>query len=204
MSQPTKPQRLRIVCKGSHTVPLDRLKVIQGDLKLLDPEEAAKLRRRIETKGFDAPFFVWKNKILDGTQRYQVLQAIAADGWIIPDLPACEIKAKNLKEAKDRILGYISQFGTVTDEGLYEFISTTEGITLEDLNLPNLSIPEFEAGYLQDEPTTPTPQIGTGVVTEEAVERAAEQLERTPGSEKEKVEVTCPDCGEAFMVDKPV
>lgn len=203
MSQSTKSPQLKIACKGSHTVPLDRLKVIQGDLKSLGEEEEAQLRRRIETKGFDAPFFVWKNKILDGTQRYQVLKAMQEDGWVIPDLPACEIKARNSTEAKDRILGYISQFGTITDEGLYEFVTSTKGITLEDLNLPSLDLTRFQEGYLSDDNEFPTPEIGGGLVTEAAVAQAAEKLDHPPGGTKEKIDCTCPDCGEVFQVDKP-
>ena len=110
---------------------MDSLGVIQGDLKELTEENYAKLRGRIETKGFDAPLFVWQNAILDGTQRYRVLHRMLADGWELPDhmVPVCDIEAASLEEAKERLLGYVSQYGTVTDEGLYEFLRSCSRIT---------------------------------------------------------------------------
>jgi len=101
-----------IKCKGSRWAKLDSLEVIQGDLKELSEEGYAKLRKRIETIGFDAPIFVWKNKILDGTQRYRILTKMLKEGWTLPKgVPVCDIQAKNLSEAKERLLGYVSQFG---------------------------------------------------------------------------------------------
>ena len=92
--------QLKIKCKGSRLSNLKDLKVIQGGLKTLSDENKAKLRNRIEQFGFDAPFFVWRDKILDGTQRKQVLEEMEADGWKIGKVPVCDIQAASLKEAK--------------------------------------------------------------------------------------------------------
>jgi len=129
---------IRIVCKGSGMELLSNLQIIQGDLKELNEQNLKKLRRRIETKGFDAPFFIWQNKILDGTQRKKVLDAMLADGWRLPEgkVPVCEIKAENLQDAKDRLLGYISQYGQITETGLSDFLSNLDCPDIENLSLP--------------------------------------------------------------------
>lgn len=137
---------IKIKCKGSRLELLDKLEIIQGDLKELSKENLAKLRKRIETKGFDAPIFVWKNNILDGTQRKKVLDDMLADGWILPDnkVPVCDIEAKNIQEAKDRLLGYISQYGKITETGLSEFLATIDVPDLETIDLPDFDFESFQ------------------------------------------------------------
>ena len=138
-----------IKCKGSRWAKLESLTVIQGDLKELSEENYAKLRNRIETHGFDAPIFVWKDKILDGTQRYRVLGKMVEEGWTLPKgVPVCDIQAKNLSEAKERLLGYVSQFGKLTEDGLYEFLQGIEEPDLATLDLPDFDWDGFEAGFL--------------------------------------------------------
>jgi hypothetical protein len=51
---------------------------------------------------------------------------MAEEGYEIPPLPCALIEAKNRKEAAEKILLISSQYGRVTDEGLYEFLSTNE------------------------------------------------------------------------------
>lgn len=149
-----KAKTIRIACQGSRMAKLDDLELIQGDLKELSAENYGKLRRRIEQKGFDAPLFVWENKILDGTQRYRVLNKMVEDGWVLPknQVPVCDIEAASLEEAKDRLLGYVSQYGKLTEEGLYEFLSGMEMPDLETVDFPDFDLEEFKAGFLEDEP----------------------------------------------------
>ena len=142
---------IQIKCKGSRLAKFDSLKVIQGDLKELSEEAYAKLRRRIKEKGFDAPLFVWKGKILDGTQRYRVLGEMIKDGWSLPKgVPVCDIQAKNLSDAKERVLGYVSQYGKLVEEGLYEFLQDMEDPDFTTLDLPDFDWEAFEQGFLQD------------------------------------------------------
>jgi len=145
-----------IKCKGSRWAKLESLEVIQGDLKELSEDGYAKLRKRIETIGFDAPIFVWKNKILDGTQRYRILTKMIEEGWTLPKgVPVCDIQTKNLSEAKERLLGYVSQFGKLTDEGLYEFLQGMDEPDLSTLDLPDFDLEEFKIGYLAPDPGEP-------------------------------------------------
>ena len=139
---------IQIKCAGARLESLKKLESVQGDLKSLSVKNAAKLKTRIETKGFDAPFFVWENKILDGTQRKRVLETMIAEGWVLPDgkVPVCDIEAANLDEAKDRLLGYVSQYGKVDAEGLRAFLEDLPDIDLETLDLPDFDMVAFELG----------------------------------------------------------
>lgn len=203
-------QTIEIKCQGARRVPLASLVVIQGDLKELSDEAGAKLRWRIEHQGFDAPLFIWQDMILDGTQRYRVLNQMRADGWELPGglVPVCDIEAANLAEAKDRLLGFVSQYGTLTDEGLYEFLSGMTDPHLESLDLPGFNLAAFRAGWLDDEGTEISaapalhPEIGRGAVTGADMDRASGRLDQTPGVVKQKIAVTCPKCHRGFQVDK--
>jgi hypothetical protein len=203
-------QTIAIKCKGSRSVPLASLVVIQGNLKDLSETNFAKLRWRIENKGFDAPLFVWGDMILDGTQRHRVLTQMLADGWQLAGglVPVCDIEADSLEEAKDRLLGYVSQYGTLTDEGLYEFLSGMTDPHLASLDLPGFNLEAFRAGWLDDEGTEASaapvlhPEIGRDAVTGDDIDRAADRLDQAPASKKVKIAVTCPQCHRGFQVDK--
>jgi hypothetical protein len=210
MEEAAIDRTIRLACQGSRLAPLGALEVIQGDLKELSEENAAKLRWRIEHLGFDAPLFVWQDKILDGTQRVRILHEMLADGWHLPEgmVPVCDIEAATLAEARERLLGYVSQYGTVTDEGLYEFLSTMPDPHLASLDLPGFNLDAFRVGWLQDVPeerlAAPVlhPTIDRSEVTAEDVGREAARLDRAPASPKEKTVLTCPKCGKDFLVDK--
>src|SRR5215831_14591709 len=100
-----------------------------------------------------------KNYILDGTQRDRVLKRMAEEGYKIPPLPCALIQAKNRKEAAEKILLISSQYGRVTDEGLYEFLSTNEidfGELEPLLELPALDLEEFKEGWMTEPDFSPT------------------------------------------------
>ncbi len=141
MKQTMTTKIIKIKCKGSRLVDLSTLKIIQGELKDLSPMNHIKLRKRITEKGFDAPFFVWRDKILDGTQRKKVLDLLIEEGWTIEGgkVPVCDIKAQNLNEAKDRLLGFVSMYGKVTQDGVSEFLASIEEPDLETIELPGVS-----------------------------------------------------------------
>ncbi len=139
---------IAIKCKGSRMARLTDLEIIQGDLKELSEEDGDKLRQRIETMGFDAPLFVWQNKILDGTQRFHTVKAMLKDGWELPGglVPVCDIEAADLPEAKERLLGYVSQYGKLTEAGLHDFMADMDVSALDTLDLPGFDMEAFEGG----------------------------------------------------------
>jgi len=143
---------IQIKVKNCPLIPINKLEIIQGNLKELSKVNYDKLKDRIARLGFDAPIFVWKGKVLDGTQRIRTVQKMIEDGYSLPGnkLPIVEIQAKDINEAKERLLGYISQFGKVTDEGLYEFIQGLD-IDFGSLDLPDFNMDKFKIGWFEKE-----------------------------------------------------
>jgi hypothetical protein len=120
---------------------------------------------------------------LDSTLRDRVLKKMAEEGYKVPALPCPLISAKDRKDAAEKILLISSQYGRVTDERLYEFLSTND-LDFEELEplleLPALDLEEFKEGYIQE------PTYGPGSADEQ-------------GSLDQKSPVTCPECGHQFV-----
>ncbi len=133
---------IEIKCSGKDYLPLGELTTFQGNLKTLSEENYKKLRKQIEQHGFIVPFFVWKsgdkNYILDGHQRETVLLRMRSEGVLIPDeYPVVFIEAENRKEAKAKLLAINSQYGTMTEEGLFDFVDNDFNFgDLSDFTLP--------------------------------------------------------------------
>lgn len=148
--------------KGLPTIDYRTLKELQGNFKELSEDNYLRLKTNllgadgIPANGFIIPFFVWFEPktntpyIVDGHQRYRVLLAENATPY---NLPYIEIKAKNKKQAKEKVLLISSQYGKVTREGFDEFtcdidvdfikgITTFTGFTLppmDSFELENLN-----------------------------------------------------------------
>ncbi len=150
-----------ITCTGAELVPIDKLQNFQGSLKTLDQKRYKKIRRAIEKHGFSFPVFVWKDGddhfIIDGHQRLFTVREMIRDGWKLKDnlIPIDWIQAKTKKEAKEKILLAMSQYGIYTDRSLYEFIEL-EGLDLEglkgEIDLPQVNLEKFEEGWGKDLP----------------------------------------------------
>jgi len=142
-------KQVNIACRAADILPLEKLTVIQGDLKKLSEMNIEKLKKSILKYGFSAPIFIWesgikkpKYNILDGTQRVTVLKMMQKDGYKIPDLLVVYISAKNKKEAMEKLLHITSQYGEFDREGLDSFllgIDATEEL-LETLRLSEADI----------------------------------------------------------------
>lgn len=109
------------------TIPIADLLPTQGNLKHLTEKNYQKLKSRIEHRGFSVPVYIWEDDkgvkhLLDGHQRRQVL---ITEGWNDP-IPYLKIPAKDLQEAMARLLEITSQYATITQEGIDEFIATYE------------------------------------------------------------------------------
>ena len=106
------------------TIPIADLLPTQGDLKDLTEKNYNKLKNTIDKRGFSVPVYVWENDkgikhLLDGHQRQRVL---TTEGWHEP-IPYLKVPAKDLQEAMARLLEITSQYGTITQEGIDEFIA---------------------------------------------------------------------------------
>ena len=164
-------KKINVTCKGSRTVPREKLEAFQGNLVELKPENFEKLKRLIIDMGFRFPVYVWKDKIIDGHQRLFVLNhLIENEGYIFPhEVPVCDIEAEDEREAKHLILIARSEFGDTTEHGLFEFLESSE-IMLDDvkfnLELPGIDVDQFQSNFYVDLPggepelREPAPELG--------------------------------------------
>lgn len=142
---------------GLPTAPISSFAATQGDLKFLSKDNYDKLKGNIERRGFDLPVSVWiddagQKWLLDGHQRKHVLET---EGWLTP-IPYLEVKAKDLSEASERLLEITSQYGTITQEGLDEYIAKFELPEFDVLNRTNFDgIFEFSI----EEPEEDEPEL---------------------------------------------
>ena len=123
-------ETIEVRCQAAVNLDLTDLTPLQGGLKELSAASFEKLKQSVLKHGITFPFFIWQsdgeNYILDGTQRDRVLKRMADEGYEVPQLPCALIQARDRKEAAEKILLISSQYGRLTDEGLYEFLSTND------------------------------------------------------------------------------
>lgn len=120
------------------TAPITEFHQSQGELKYLSKDNYQKLKKAIEKNGFDIPVYVWKDEdgkkwLLDGHQRRHLL---TTEGWNEP-IPYLTIEAPDKKSAMARLLQITSQYGTITQEGIDNFIATYELPELEIFEMAN-------------------------------------------------------------------
>ena len=148
---------IKIQCETKLYLPLENLNEFQGELKTLSVENFEKLKKQIIEQGFSSPFLVWKNSgkyfLLDGHQRKRVVTKLKEAGYKVPDLPCVEIFAKTKLEAKKKLLSYVSQFGKVDKQGLYQYIIDAElGIEdMQEFEIPELNMEEFKEEFFGED-----------------------------------------------------
>lgn len=157
----TTQKTVHVSCTASHQADLSSFVPFQGDLKVLSPESKAKLKSEILLRGFSFPLFVWQQDgiryLLDGHQRFAVLNELRNEGYVIPEIPYDIVEADSIQEAKTKLLGVASQYGTFNHLGLIDFVKTAE-LKLEDLTtikLPGINLSRISLDFLAP-PTMPT------------------------------------------------
>lgn len=162
--------------------PIKELNATQGDLKFLSKINYDKLKNNIEKHGFDIPVTVWIDSqgekwLLDGHQRKHVLET---ENWLNP-IPYLVIKAPNMQTAAERLLEITSQYGTVTQEGLDEYIAKFELPEMETLEMTNFdSIFDFSLQKAPEEDPNFEP-----IDSDDKKDNRLDQLN----------EIQCPKCG---------
>lgn len=152
---------IEINCTGSEYIPLSKFNELQGNLKELDQSSYEILERSLEKYGIIAPWLAWRDSkkkiwIMDATQRTRICNENVKSGkWTIKDIPTIFIKAKNRKEAKEKLLVLNGKAAKITYEGLYEFINKPNfELDIEtfetELDLPDIDLESFKAGWMED------------------------------------------------------
>jgi ParB-like chromosome segregation protein Spo0J len=127
-------QDIKVNCETKHYFPFRELKIIQdGDhaLKELSKENYLKLKASILEFGIISPIHLWRDlngvmQCIDGTQRLKTFEAMENEGYAIPPVPCVIVEAATEREAKKILLTLVSQYGKLTDEGLYEYVVKNE------------------------------------------------------------------------------
>lgn len=149
---------IQIKCTGAGLLSHKEMTPFQGDLKTLSTENYEKLKKEILELGFSEPISVWKNDgkfyLLNGHQRHRVLTQMSdKEGYYIPAVPVNFIEAIDEREAKKKILSLTSQFGEITDQGLYEFMHDSD-ISFPEINdsfrFPEIDLDKFKEEYFSD------------------------------------------------------
>jgi len=163
----TNEKIIPVTCTSSHLVDIEKLKPIQGKLKSRTRKQLYSLRSLIIKYGFSFPMYIWQDGniqyTLDGHGRDYICKELVKEGYafqqkdgsVSAQLPAVLIDAKNKIEAKEKLLALNSSFGTITEEGLiefifepyyelHEFLSLKENLDIPDINL-DLLVPDMES-----------------------------------------------------------
>lgn len=179
-------QTIKVKCKSAGLLTLDQMTIIQGNLKELSKEDYENFKKIIIKHGYSDPINIWvdedKNKILSGTTRFLTIRTMRdKEGFIVPPLPVSYVEADTLKEAKEKLLAFASQFGKVTKQGTYEYISQSE-IDYRELagyKLPGFKLASFELEYFTEK-------------------KEREPVEKPKKSTVEFIE--CPNCHKEFRL----
>lgn len=150
--------KVHINCTGETELPVQTLEEFQGNLKYLSEESYKKLRDNIEYHGFTSPVLLWrnpegKNMILDGHQRLRVVRSMIDEGYECDPIPVCFVDAENEYRAKNILLSFVSQYGKVESQGLYEFIHNNEidvNTMFDNFSIPGIEPDSFMAEYFAD------------------------------------------------------
>lgn len=118
---------IKVKCEGAELVALEKLVIIQNNLKELSTENYEMLKNEILNDGFKFPIEAWKDngvyKIINGTHRKKVLDQLKKEGHKIPKIPVSIIHADNLQDAIKSILSSTSSYAKIDSQGLYELMS---------------------------------------------------------------------------------
>lgn len=140
-------KNIKIKCRGTASVPINKLVDFQGNLKKLKSDEYAKLKLSIMKYGFRFPVFVWGKNIIDGHQRVYTVKKMLSEGYKISgNIPVVSIQAKDRAEAKKLLLIYNSRYGQVTQEGFIEFLKDSD-IDFADIS-GELVYPEIDLNLI--------------------------------------------------------
>lgn len=161
---PQDAKTIRIATEGATTVDINTLNDLQpSNFKTLTVTDYQKLKNSILELGFSFPIDMWtdsqgKRWVVDSHQRLKVLRKMRdEEGYIIPPLPADHTHAKNRKEARKKLLAAASKYGSISEEGLTDFLNETDfEIPVEEV-MDFVTFPEIEylSGKDEVEPAEP-------------------------------------------------
>lgn len=179
-------KQVRIAVGEMVWVDIDELHEFQGDLKELSIENYEKGKKSVLDLGFSFCPHAWESEgklhLLDGHQRKRILKKMREEGYKIPKVPTIKVEARDYQEAKKKVLAGTSQYGEITNEGLYQFIHESEidPASLQmSFRFPEIDLPKFNEAYFSEP---------------EHVEFEARGSQEKDEGDFQKFDHTCPKC----------
>jgi len=134
---------------------------------LKDPDRnVSKLVNAIIKNGWSFPVFVWAghNYVIDGAGRKLAVEQLIKQGHEIKEIPVLEIEAKDLEEAKRKVLEVSSQYGDVTKDSFRLFAQDLD-LDFDDFNIKGIDkdvllSPEEADDEVPETPKEPTSKLG--------------------------------------------
>lgn len=150
--------KVRTDIEGVIQVDVDELAPFQGDLKILSDENYERIKNSMVDLGYSFVVHAWKQSdqvhILDGHQRVKALKRMRENGIEVPKIQVVLVKAKDLREAKKKVLAGASQYGEMVPDGLAKFMKEFK-IEVPDINLsfhfPEINMEGFQKSYFPKE-----------------------------------------------------
>jgi len=143
-------------------IDVDKFEPTQGNLKELDGLNYQKLRNEIVRLGFTSPVYLYEDlktgrtmKVIDGHQRIKtVSKMMKEEGFKFEGIPVIYVKADSLAQAMEMLLGFVSQYGHVTMDGLVQFMEDQK-FQIDDIekrfSLPALNLNDLRRRLSLDE-----------------------------------------------------
>jgi len=131
----------------------------QGNLKELSDEDYEKIKKEIVETGFSFAPHAWKDPkrrklfLIDGHQRIKAVRRLVKDGYKVGKIPTVIVEAKSYDEAKRKVLQGVSQYGKVTQQGLFDFtVDAKIDPKLMEMSfaIPGIDLPAFNLAYFEE------------------------------------------------------
>lgn len=126
--------------------------------------DITKLANSIKKNGWSFPVFVWEHYVLDGAGRKLALQKLLEEGHEVPEIPVVDIQAKDIQEAKQKVLEVSSQYGMITKESFLEFSEDLEldfdTFEIAGIDADLLIEPEEKDDEVPEVPEEPQSKLG--------------------------------------------
>lgn len=151
---------IEIGCKGADTLDYRIITEYQGNLKELSKENYERLRNSIINHKFAEPITVWNDngviKCGNGHQRLRAIKnMVEKEGYTCPPIPVNWVYPKDENDFARIVLSLASQFGEVTNDGLYEYMNEHKidmDYITENFRLPEIDLQKFIDSYINEQP----------------------------------------------------
>jgi hypothetical protein len=143
-----KEKAIAVTCQVKDFLPLEKITEFPDQLKTRDAADIKLIKKLLKKYGIRWPFFIWKKGktcyCADGQGRTLGLLDLKAEGWEIPEIPIVYIYAKDMADAKQRMLRLNSRYGMITRESVKAFADGVD-IDYDELAIPGPANMFFDA-----------------------------------------------------------